>query len=754
MAYENTDPTGVPGTDDGDLLEEIRKKWIKAKEGTSQWRVDAREDYEFVAGRQWSDEDKAFLEAQRRPVISFNRCGVFVEAVSGAEVNNRQEVRYYPREMGDVPVNEILTEAAKWARDNCNAEDEESEAFRDAAICGLGLTETRMDYDEHPDGMVVILRRDPLKYWYDPAARRKCLEDRNFDFYGEWVNKEDLPEEWQDKITSSWSDDESNTAPRLADSTFFYKGDDKSEGYDESTDKYFLLHYECRKKETFYRVHDPMQGKNIFLEEAQFKKMKKAIEDSGAKFVKQQKWVYYRAFLCGNEILEHGKSPCQDGFSRQVITARRDRNKNCWYGIVRDMKDPQRWANKWLSQVLHIVNTNSKGGAFIEFGALMEPKKAEEQWGSNDAPLIMMNEGGIGKIKERQLANYPAGLDKLMMFAFESMPFVSGINLEALGLANREQAGVLEQQRKQAAFGILAPLFDALRRYRKSQGEILLYFIQNFISDGRLIRIGGQSIQPKYVPLAGDPRSKEYDIIVDDSPTSPDVKQKTWENIMQILPAMLKVGFPIPPDVLDYMPSNSALAVKWKQYIAQNQQLPPQVQEQFKKLQEALQQAGQENAKLKEENLMLKVDSQVDMMKIQSKAESDQARNVTKLQTSAMDAAVEKMRAEMEAQIAAWKAQADADTKERKAILDMVTKLQVEAIKAKSAERTAAAAGQSEKKDSGNGAARVQLDVHNQDYEKVTGEITRLVDKLSKDKPPRKRKIKTPEGRTYEVTEE
>jgi hypothetical protein len=321
-------------------------------------------------------------------------------------------------------------------------------------------------------------------------------------FYADWMDNREIEDTWPGKFSAAIHSAESDDGrrPQNADLMFLYKDTDSD--FEKHKDQSLVLQYQCFWREPYYRVLDPTTNKLVSIEKDKFTKIRKAYKEATGQdleFVMLHKKVYYRGFYVGRTELEYKKSQCQEGFTFKFITAKRDRNRKMWYGLWRAMKDPQRWANKWLSQILHIINTNAKGGAFVETNALKDPRKAEEQWAASN-PLIELNEGGINKIKERTPAQTPAGLDKLMMFGFESAPFVTGVNLEALGLANREQAGVLEQQRRKAAFGILAPLFDALRLYRKENGAMLLYFIRSFISDGRLIKVIGQNGRAAEIP--------------------------------------------------------------------------------------------------------------------------------------------------------------------------------------------------------------------------------------------------------------
>ncbi len=571
--------------DDAALMSEVRKFLRSSEDAHNDWRQEARELYDMVAGHQWDEETKASMREQLRPLATFNVAGKYIDAVSGLQINNRQQPKFLPRELGDAKVNELLTGAADWARDEADAQDADSEAFTDCIVTGMGWTETFITFDENPEGMIGIERRDPLEMYWDTNARKRNLTDARCIARVRRMTKQEIEERWPEKSDEIGTDtmgvepDETFQSLHVVDPDLTYE---RNAGFSNAKEGgYTVVEYQYWTRENVWKVATPSGLKTFTI--AQFQKVKKWTEANGMQLNAQkvQRRKFYRAFIAGNMVLEHEDSPYQEGFTYQAITGKRDRNTNTWYGIGRALHDPQMWLNKFFSQILHIINSNAKGGLMAEVGAFEDPRQAEKTWARPDAITWLETgalSGGAPKLMPKPQAQYPQGMDRLMEFAMRALPETSGLSMELMGMADRMQPGVLEHQRKQAAITIIAWAFDAMRRYYKQHGKQLAYYIREYLSDGRLIRINGKDGQ-QYIPLLRDQMTMEYDVIVDEAPTSPNMKERVWAVLTEMLPTLLSAGISIPPDIIKYSPLPEELQQSWMKQM-QGGPTPEQQQQQ------------------------------------------------------------------------------------------------------------------------------------------------------------------------------
>lgn len=559
---------------DSELVSWINKQMKLTKSQTSDWREQCIEDYDFYSGDQWSSDDKSKLESQGRVPVVFNRVARTINAVSGLEVQNRQEVRYIPRETTDNALADYYSAIVKWARDQTDAEDEDSEAFQDALICGMGWTQTRLEYDVDPEGMIEVSRFDPGEAFWDCHARKRNLVDTKWRArVKRYYSADEVRQVFPDYVGSEnsnftqWIDD----LPKAhdADPPGYRPGTNSDNEKDKKAIEVVCFNY--YDNETYYRVATP-EGLIELSEEK-----KKTLDEygllDGLKSVKQKRRKYRIAYVCGDEILDLVESPVQSGFLFNCITGLRDRNTNTWFGLMRLMVDPQRWANKWLSQIMHILNSNAKGGLLAEKGAFENQRKAEETWADPRA-ITWVKDGAIvnGKVKEKAMPSFPQGFAQLFDIAIQSISDTPGVNSELMGVVERNQPGVLEMTRKQAGVTMLGLFFDSLRRYRKEQGRVLADLVRDYISDGRKIRIIGPEGSPEVISLMKEAMAFTYDIVVDDAPNSPSMKDKVFQVVNALMPTLQALGIKPPAEFIDYMPLPTSLTNKWKEQMKPNPQ--------------------------------------------------------------------------------------------------------------------------------------------------------------------------------------
>lgn len=550
------------------------------------WRADAVCEYAFVAGHgQWTDKEKQVLEDEQRPVVTFNKTLKFVKALCGIEANNRREIVYLPRdfnEPGEVSANEMLTVGSQWMAEGCQADRQQSQSFRDAVICGMGWTEGTIDTDDEPRGKYDEDRCDPLEMFWDRNSRAPNLADAKrrgrvrrmtlgearsllpgvTDAPG--VTASDLDAIWASGYRAKADNEGSYKERREAD-----KGSNAKEmsDYDDDTEVH-VVQVQWWEYETYVRtvdLSDESGQKHVDLTAEQFEQLNEAATANGIKLpsAKLRRKVFKEALL-GNRVLWSGDCKRKNGFTFNCITWEADDVAGTWFGIVRVLRDPQKWANKFFSQLMHMINSTAKGGILAEKGVFPDIRQAQKTYARQGA-ITEVSDGALqkGRIQPKPGAAITGGVAALLQIADAAFGDTTGVNLELMGLADREQAGVLEAQRKQAAMTILATLFDSYSGFMQDVGGMRLYFLQNYLADDRLIRVKGDDGY-QVLPLIKDKVLGSYDVIVDDAPASPDTKEKTWLALQPLMPiiASSKEALAATLDYLPYVPQKLIAAFK------------------------------------------------------------------------------------------------------------------------------------------------------------------------------------------------
>ncbi len=660
--------------DGSTLLAEIQARYQTARDHAARWREQAREEFRFYAGEQWDDADLRKMEEQQRPVVTFNRVMRLVNAVIGHEANNRAEVRYIPRTPGDARTNELLTSASQYFRDACDAEFEESDAFRDMIISGMGWTHDRLSDAQNPEYDLIEERVDPMEMLWDPASRKPNLADARYLFRRKRHTEKEVKAIWPDFSgpfvdgfgAESGDGDGSDLGPVDRSPRASYQDD--GDGDDVQADV-LVLEYQYKEREAYYVVDHAGSGEQVEIAVADMDdNLKARLDERATPYVFKRRTVTRRCFVIGRNIVQGPDVVCPHDFTYHCITGFRDRERHHWFGIVRMLKDPQRWSNKWLAQIMHILNSNAKGGLMAEEGAVGDRHEFEASW-ADPAAVTWFADGALknSAVQPKPPPTYPAGVDRLLQYANTSFTDVSGVNQELLGLADRDQPGVLEWQRKQSAVTLLAPLFDSLRRFRKMQGRSWLYMMQRYVSDGRLIRIttdaGEQNVpfggpQALQHPRWNLPDVADYDVIVDQAPTAPNQKEATWAVLSQLFPVLKGV---LPPQMM-------MLAVEYSP-------LPASFVAKLKEMQKQLETQGPK--------------PDPEMLKLQAQIEGRKAEMQLRQQEAVMNAEIERRKAEAQMQLDLARARNDMEIERFKA------QAQLEIDRERTREIRAAAFGQS-----------------------------------------------------------
>ena len=359
------------GSDDDTKLALFRKRFRGAVEAAQRWQDEAHEDFAFVAGKQWTDEQAKAFEESNRPAIVINKIRPRISIVSGYQRLNRLDISFLARTNDDVELAHVRTGVTKYVLDRCDYEAVESQAFLDCAIGGLGWFGPKIKYDyENNDCEAVVERVDPFSMYPDPEAHELDFSDMKFVCRARWADKDELKQIYPEKaeaIEGKFSKYDSIEED--------HKNDDEVDPfwYAEELQKIRVVEYwyKVKTQKTMLQLSD---GQSVEYNEETKQQIDFAIQTGQIAVIAQQKIPVTEIRCCtffDNIMLEDIPSPYEHGELPYIpIVFHYYGTGDIPAGFVRDMKDPQVEINKRRIQALHIIDNSSGGGGWYEVTAM------------------------------------------------------------------------------------------------------------------------------------------------------------------------------------------------------------------------------------------------------------------------------------------------------------------------------------------------------------------------------------------------
>lgn len=521
-------------------------------------------------GRQWREQDRAYVEGQGRTALEFNEIKGAVNSAIGYQIHNRMDITYKPRGGdSDLATATILSKVAMQVADMNALHWLETQVFGDGLIQQRGYFDVRMSFERNMHGEIAIDALDPLDVVPDPDAKTYDPDGWGDVIVSRWLTA--------DEIEARYGRDARQTAEDSPDAGRDF-GDDGEEGPRNKfgfTGMAGLADAYCAEADGIarYRVIDRQQRVYeltkclVFPRTGDVQAMDTMAQDTiddalanGAVVAKRMRYRIKWQVSTYSRVLHDEYSPYEH-FTIVPYFPYFRRGQTT--GMVDDAIGPQEALNKAVSQFVHILNTSANSGWITEENSItnMAPGELEER-GAQTGLHIEVKQGAKPpqKIQPNQV---PTGVDRLIERADKAIKDVT-VPDAMRGSAGPEISGVAIQSRQFASQQQLAVPLDNLAHTRKLLASRLLNLIQTYYDSHRIFRITETD------PMSGKPADKSveinqydastgtyfndvtvgtYDVVISEQPMQVTFQNSQFQQVLE----MRKVGVRIPdPSVIRY----------------------------------------------------------------------------------------------------------------------------------------------------------------------------------------------------------
>lgn len=579
--------------------------WLKYTEGAeseTNWITEAEEDYAFYAGEQDSTEVLLALAEQKRPALVYNQIKPKVDVVIGLAGQNRQLPSAFPVEHNDEALVELANGVIKFFRRESGLADNEMVCFEHTVKSGRSWLHFYIDGENPYEPKIKTRFVHGRNFKLDPRSVNYDLSDARFIFLDFWYDEEEIKAKYPNFDTKMITQlQSSNTSLPL-----FYNA---VEGTYRVTECWY------KATEEVYWYIDPITQKPTKASVKDFailkKQMREGIKmpdgqilvDVGFDGIKTWGTVYKYIIFSNCFIFEQGNSKHRwEGFPGVLFGGYKNDAENRWFGLITMMKDPQKGINTMRRQMQHLLQTSPKGILIHEVGAILdieayESKSAEPNYHMEVAA------GALEKVKFTDQPSISPVYEQLIEVDGQFMKDVSGIQNDTLGIQTySREPGITTQLRQGQNIAILYLLLDNFKKSRLQATRLLFSFIQQYVTEERVIRIEGQNGQQlMQINSQSNPGTTgfndismgQYDFFVEEG-------IETVNSRNSVAQMLIDIGHnnpgSVPPElIIEYSGAPFSVVQQLKQYSTNMQQMQMQAQKEKEMREQQLEMARIEN---------------------------------------------------------------------------------------------------------------------------------------------------------------
>lgn len=529
----------------------------------------ARRNSRFVAGDQWTLEDKEAHKKQNRIPYVFDQIGAKVSALIGTHASLRIDTKAVPQEPGDEIAVSIANRLIKWADQVNHIDEVEDQVFWDMVVKSYGVTQVRWGLQENLSGVPIIERIPIFQMRWDPASSDVGLKD------AAWMSrhlamtrqaaKEEMPE-FAEQI------DLADGLAMTGDMTYWEEmtfRQQQSLNYAQRVDELngyvrVIQHYE-KVRQYVYVLVDEIAG-----DMQEYDDKKSADDEAEARIseymngdepvinrdgeervqvVELTRQAVIQTIIIGDRAVSREVTELPD-FPFQVAFCFFDDGD--FWSFVDQLISPQIFINRMVSELDNQIGRTTKQMITViphrlQRGFTLENFNSER---SKTAPTIpVQSHDAISAVPN--IPTLPEIPQMIQMSVAHMTDIVGGKN--ALGLQeNAAESGAAVRARQEAAGLSRMPIFQHLNMWRRRVTEMALWFTKNYMAAGQQIRIIGDAKEiPEWINIDTDTldtlANTRVDIMVTEAIDSDTVRERQFAQMKELL---MTVGNAIPPEML------------------------------------------------------------------------------------------------------------------------------------------------------------------------------------------------------------